>query len=104
MKMRDVYFCVGIFVLMLLLAGCATPTIGSVTGGECKLPGLHTPIYAVKGKTTYDQEWIDDATEALVRGCKQVRPKARPVSLDAPKGTPSATVIMPPKKKHWWQR
>lgn len=93
-----------LLAVLALLAGCAgTPTIGSVAGGECKLPGLHTPTYAVRGWQKYDQEWIDDATEALVRGCNQPRPKARPASLDAPKVITPSSVITP-KKKHWWQR
>lgn len=86
---------------VLLLTGCAsTPPRGSVVGGECKL--FHTPTYAVKGKTEYDQEYVDDVTEALVRGCKQPRPKARPASLDAPKAAIPAAA--PPKKKHWWEK
>lgn len=83
---------------LVVLGGCA-PTIGSVAGGECKL--THTPTYAVAGKTSYDQEWIDDTTEALVRGCKQPRPKTRPASLSVPVKSPAA-VTKP--KKHWWQR
>lgn len=86
-----------------LLGGCANPTIGSVAGGECKL--VHSPVYAVKGKASYDQEWIDDQIEAMVRGCRQARPKARPASIDAPPAKPSAmNVPVPVKKKHWWQR
>ncbi len=65
----------------LLLGACASQPIGSVAGGECKLTSA--PPYAVRGKTTYDQGWIDDTTEALVRGCKQPRPKKRPAELDS---------------------
>ncbi len=91
----------------LLLGGCVTTPIGSVIGGECKLPGLHTPTYEVKGRTTYDQGWITDVTVALVAGCKQPRPKARPAELDkaAPK-TPGTIKVAPPApaKIHWWQK
>lgn len=83
----------------LLLTACASAPVGSVAGGDCKI--AHTPNYAVRGKTDYDQEWIDDTTESLVRGCKQPRPKARPASLDAPKGAPAPAK---PKPKHWWSR
>lgn len=94
--------------LLIVLGGCANPTIGSVAAGECKL--FHTPTYAVKGKTSYDQEWADDVTEALVRGCKQARPKARPASIDNPPRvqikmtSPTTGVTVKPKKKHWWQQ
>ena len=37
---------------LLFLAGCATATVGSIAGGECRLPGVHTPQYKVLGKTT----------------------------------------------------
>lgn len=81
-----------------LLAGCVTTNKGSVAG-ECRL--VSTPQYAVKGRTSYDQNWIDDTTERLVGGCGQPRPKARPASLDAkpvvvkapiPKSAPKATL------------
>lgn len=64
----------------LLLGGCfQTATVGSV-GGECRL--VSTPQYAVLGKTSYDQRWINRTTESLVAGCRQPRPGARPPSLD----------------------
>lgn len=94
-------------LIAMLLAGCASAPPASVSGGECKV--THTPAYAVKGKTAYDQEWIDDTTEALVRGCKQPRPKARPASIDKPPHvmikmtSPTEGIAIPPKKKHWWQ-
>lgn len=85
------------------LAGCAKSPVGSVAGGECKI--VSTPAFAVKGKTTYDQEWVDDTTEAIVRGCAQPRPKARPAELDATHTVAGKTVPIPkPTKKHWWQR
>lgn len=97
-----------LIITLDMLAGCAAPPEGSVAGGECKI--VHTPSYAVRGKTNYDQEWIDDTSEALVRGCKQARPKARPVSIDNPPRlqikmtSPTTGVTVKPKKKHWWQR
>lgn len=73
-----------IFIILCcpILAGCAhSGAIGSIEGGECKL--TRTPQYAVLGKTSYDQGWVNRTTEALVRGCRQPRPKARPPELDA---------------------
>lgn len=68
---------------LLLLAGCASgPPIGSVVGAECQI--VHTPGYAVRGATNYDKAWVNTTTEALVVGCRQPRPKARPASFDAP--------------------
>lgn len=65
---------------VVALAGCGTTgPIGSVTGGECQL--VRAPEYAVRGETTFDQIWINRTTEALVVGCRQPRPKARPPSL-----------------------
>lgn len=73
-------------VPLLFLVGCGPGTkLGSIAGGECNLPGVHTPTYKVLGKTQYDQNWADDTTEGLVRGCNQPRPLARPTSLDTPK-------------------
>ncbi len=95
-------------MLGTLLAGCATnkASVGSTRGGECRI--VHTPKYAVKGRTSYDQNWVDDTTERLVGGCDQPRPAARPPELDrvarrpvvvAP---PAAPVV--PKKKTWRER
>src|SRR5512139_1207500 len=76
-------------IFLLLLAGCGPGTkLGSIAGGECALPGVHTPPFKVLGKRPYDQNWVDDTTEGLVRGCNQPRPLARPASLDAPKVKP----------------
>jgi hypothetical protein len=86
-------------MLGTLLAGCVTTNKGSVAG-ECRL--VSTPQYAVKGRTNYDQNWIDDTTERLVGGCKQARPKARPASLDAkPKAAP---LPKPAPKASLWER
>lgn len=85
--------------LTLPLAGCFETFggPGSVIKGECQL--VHTPAYAVYGKTRYDQTWIDRTTEAVVVGCKQPRPKARPPSLDAPKAAPAAAPVPKPRPK-----
>ena len=92
-----------LILIAIAVASCATQPIGSVAGGECRV--THTPTYAVRGKTTYDQGWIDDTTEALVRGCKQKRPSARPASLDAAvKAVPLPTAKPVPVKLHWWQK
>lgn len=77
---------IAILAMLASLCGCGPP-IGSVMGGECKL--VHTPSFAVKSTTEMGQEWVDDTTEALVRGCKQPRPKA-----------PTAATAA----KHWWQK
>lgn len=86
-----------LLALLPLLGGCVTTgSIGSILGGECQL--MHTPDFAVRGKTTYDQVWINKTTEAMVKGCKQPRPKARPASLDA-KPTPAQVAAVVPKAK-----
>lgn len=82
----------------LVLSGCATVgPIGSITGGECRL--VQTPTYAVRGKASYDQAWINRTTEALVDGCRQPRPKARPASLDALKAAAKPAAPAKPKQK-----
>lgn len=69
-----------------------------MVGGECRI--ARTPDYAVLGRTSYDQRWIDVTTEGLVAGCDQPRPKARPASLDArPKAQPKPAPAAAPKKK-----
>ncbi len=81
---------------------CGTLPKGSVAGSDCTI--AHTPEYAVKGKTQYDQNWVDRTTERLVAGCNQPRPKARPASLDAPKVKPSAKKPTANEviKRRWW--
>ena len=75
----------------LFLAGCASnTTIGSITLGECQI--VHTPRYAVLGKTAYDRRWVVTTEESLVRGCNQPRPLKRPASFDAPP-KPKAVVV-----------
>lgn len=67
-----------------ILAGCAGGA-GSLTGTVVGTQNLRTPEYEVKGRTAYDQRWINITTEALVDGFGQPRPKARPKEFDAPR-------------------
>lgn len=86
---------------LLFLTSCASQqqSIGSIMSGECRL--VNTPSYAVRGRTNYDQAWVNKTTEALVDGCNQSRPKARPASFDAPapKKAVTATKPLAPVKK-----
>lgn len=71
-----------------LLAGCAGPgKLQTFVGGTCQ--ALPQAEYQIKGKTRYDQVWIDKTIEGEVAGCQWERPKARPASWDA-------TVVVPP--------
>jgi hypothetical protein len=73
---------VGIVCLLALGAGgCATKGPASVAGGECRI--FERPQYAVRGKRSYDQDWIDSQVEGGVGGCGWKRPAARPAALDA---------------------
>ncbi|WP_439392553.1 hypothetical protein ACRQ5Q_24320 [Bradyrhizobium sp. PMVTL-01] len=57
------------------------------------------PLYAVVGKTAYDQLWINRITEAGVAGCGWERPAVRPAVLEEkPVPTPKA----PPASR--WQK
>ena len=79
-----------------ILAGCAGNNLPcSVAGGECRV--FEPPKYAVAGRTSYDQDWIDGNVEAGVGGCGWKRPAARPPGLDA--GTQKRAVHKAPKKK-----
>jgi hypothetical protein len=66
-----------------------------VAGGECRV--FAPPRYAVLGKTTYDQDYIDGNVEAGVGGCGWKRPAARRAGLDA--GPKKRAVHKSPKKK-----
>lgn len=73
-----------ILILLLLaplLAGCMQ-TLGGSVAGSCAV--FERPPYAVKGKTSYDQNVADNFVESGVAGCSWNRPAARPASLDAP--------------------
>lgn len=85
------------------MTGCAaSPSkLTTLKDGTCKV--VHTPPVAVKGATAYDQDWIDETTEALVGGCRQPRPKARPPELNA-KPKPLVAPAPAPKKKTWRER
>lgn len=93
----------------VLLTGCASQGAGSLTGTVTGSRNLHTPEYQVRGRTAYDQRWINQTTEALVVGFGQPRPKARPASFDAPRqaGAPKAKVTPAnanSTKRKWFQR
>jgi hypothetical protein len=106
-----------VFLISLFLGACATkpgeslsftgPSAGE-TGGACTQ--LHTPEYAVRGKTAIDQAWINKTTEGLVVGCNQPRPQPRPTSFDAPPTTAAVQATTPEptaekqiaKRKRWF--
>lgn len=88
-----------------LLAGCASRGPASVAGGECHIFGA--PKYVIHGRAQYDQDWIDDNTEAGIAACRWSRPKERPVAAK-PKGNksesaPVSTVAAPPPAKKRWR-
>jgi hypothetical protein len=84
--------------LTVALAGCAGTSLpGSVLGGECKV--FPRPEFAVRGQTTYDQNWVDDTVESGVGGCKWERPKPRPPALDAPAARRAAPLVLAPVVK-----
>jgi len=102
----------GVALAAALLAACASQA-GSIVGTIDSTKTISTPKYAVKGRTPYDQKWINVTTEALVDGFGQPRPKPRPASLDKPrpKAAPAAIKSAPsPKpdaakpKRKWWQK
>jgi hypothetical protein len=74
------------------LTGCATNKLQTFVGGSCK--AFPRPDYQVKGRTKYDQTWVDKVTEAGVAGCQWERPKPRPASWDATVVVPS-TITTP---------
>jgi hypothetical protein len=91
---------------MLLTACAGTPRVASVQGGEKH--ALTGPEYAIKGATQYDQNWIDETTEAGVSALGWKRPKPRPPHFDAkpipvkaapPPITPNAQVS---RRFPWW--
>lgn len=103
----------------LALAACATQGPGSLTGTVAGTKNLHTPEFAVCGKTAYDQRWINVTTEAMVDGFGQPRPKPRPASLGrcgqakkmvvkapvvAPAATPAVAPAVKPKGNFWWKK
>lgn len=91
-----------ILALAFPLSGCLTSNgPASISGGECKV--FLSPQYAVKGKTSYDQGYIDDVVESGVSACGWPRPAVRPKEFDAPKNTPRIATERP-KKEGFIQR
>jgi hypothetical protein len=91
--------------LGMLLAGCASNNkFASLDGPDGACSAFQAPPYVVKGKTRYDQHWVDTQTETGIAGCGWERPKARPLSLDA-KSKPMPVKVTPNAvaKKRWWQ-
>src|SRR3974390_184279 len=87
--------------LALLLAGigiafggCAANSQFATFGGAGPL--LPRAEYAVKGKTAYDQEWIDRTIEAEVAGFGIAPPLARPASFDPKPVVKAKAVVAPP--------
>lgn len=93
-----------------LLVGCASQQQGFATF-QGSTAAIHTPQFAVRGRTNYDQVWINRTTEALVDS-GQPRPLPRPARLDAPpsKVAVNATAItvktsnsaLVAKRKRWF--
>lgn len=78
------------------LAGCANNQFATYDGAGAAFPKAE---FVVKGKTRYDQTWIDKTIEAEVAGFGFPRPKPRPAYLDAPAAKPVVVVKPPPEKK-----
>lgn len=103
-----------VMIAALALGGCmhTSDGVGTVAKGTCGLPGVAAPEYAVRGKTDYDQRWVNRTTEGLVRGCGNPRPKARPPEWDSVRTVRAATVPSPfapdfnnvPAKRGWRDR
>jgi hypothetical protein len=89
----------------MLLAGCAEPNKLLTFGGVCQ--ALPQAEYQIKGKTRYDQIWIDKTIESEVTGCQWDRPKPRPAKWDVAVVVPP-TVTTPPvvtvSKPSWIQK
>lgn len=62
-----------------LLAGCATSKLASLAEVGKAFPRAE---YQIKGRTAYDQAWIDKTTEAEVAAFGFQRPQQRPAELD----------------------
>ncbi len=87
------------------MAACAGPKLAASVSGASEV--IPAPEYEIRGKTAYDQLWIDSAIESGVAGLGWPRPKPRPKSFDAPpqpKAKPAPAVAAPKKKsllKRW---
>lgn len=92
----------------ILLTGCASnERFATLTSGACS--AFPRPAYQVRGRTSFDQRWADETTEAGVAGCGWKRPAHRPASMDArppaAAAVPAIAVEAPPapaKKLHWY--
>lgn len=62
-------------VLAAVLAGCGTSRVASVSGGECKV--FQNPGFVVKGRSSIDQDWIDETIESGISACGWKRPRAK---------------------------
>lgn len=92
---------VPVFGIAAMLAACGTPQVGSV-GGESRV--ITAPEYSLKGATPYDQEWIDETTEAGIAGLGWKRPKPRPASFDAKPVVKAAAPKPATFKERWWRK
>lgn len=84
------------------LGGCMQTLTGSIAGGESKV--FQRPEYVVLGKTSYDQNWIDNQVEGGVAAFGWKRPLPRPASLDAHVTTKQVTKISLAKKTSFIKR
>jgi hypothetical protein len=91
------------------LTGCASNRqFATLTGGACS--AFPAPTVQIKGRTSMDQRWADETTEAGVAGCGWKRPARRPASLDArPRAAAPALETVapapaaaPPAKRNFW--
>jgi hypothetical protein len=93
--------------LGISLAACASNNgVKSLDGAKA---AFDPPPYAVKGKTSYDQRWIDGQIEAGVAAFNWPRPQPRPVELDAPKAATKPIAVPTPARKpsvfkRWWPK
>lgn len=90
-----------LLLLPVLLTGCKTLGDGGSVAGSCAV--FERPPYAVKGKTSYDQNVADNFVESGVAGCNWKRPVARPASIDAPIKR-GASPAPPPMKRGFIKR
>lgn len=93
------------FAAATLLAGCGTSRAVSVTEGEAR--ALEGPKFEIRGATVHDQQWIDETTEAGIRGLGWERPGPRPPEWDKPLApmaaqTPVIAKAPAPKKSPAW--
>jgi len=83
-----------LLAMTMALGGCDFQTFKSSVAGSCAV--FERPPYAVRGKTSYDQNVADNFVESGVAGCNWQRPAPRPASLDA---SPGKAGEAPPAKK-----